>query len=38
MCNVNSKIFEKYLKFYGRKVESSTRNGNFGDYPGDICL
>ena len=25
----------KYLKFYGRKVES-TRNSNFGDYPGDI--
>ena len=24
-----------YLKFYGRKVES-TRNSNFGDYPGDI--
>ena len=27
----------KYLKFYGGKVES-TRNGNFGDYPGDIKL
>ena len=25
----------KYLKFYGQKVES-TRNANFGDYPGDI--
>ena len=27
----------KYLKFCGRKVES-TRNSNFGDYPGDIRL
>ena len=27
----------KYLTFYGRKVES-TRNCNFGDYPGDIRL
>ena len=27
----------KYLKFYDRKVES-TRNSNFGDYPGDIRL
>ena len=27
----------KYLKFYGWKVES-TRNSNFGDYPGDFRL
>ena len=27
----------KYLKFDSRKVES-TRNSNFGDYPGDFIL
>ena len=27
----------KYLTSYGRKVES-TRNSNFGQYPGDIRL
>ena len=26
----------KYFKFYGQKVKS-TRNSNFGDYPGDIA-
>ena len=27
----------KYLKIYGQKVES-TRNSNFGDYPGDTLI
>ena len=35
-CNGSSNK-AKYLKFFGRKVES-TRNSNFGDYPGDIRL
>ena len=37
MLTVAETTQNNYLKFYGQKVES-TRNSNFGDYPGEIRL